>query len=140
MRRVKTIVALLIAALWLPASSHALLQHLGYIHQAHTHDESVDADHHEDSDGSHEHDTDNHAAADGLCLVSSGKVSAAKPVVVATLPWLKAATVLSGADIATSFERHSGPSPPGVAPPELSHRWQFSFRAALPVRAPSFIS
>ena len=28
----------------------------------------------------------------------------------------------------------------GTAPPQLSHYWQFSFRTALPARAPSLIS
>jgi hypothetical protein len=132
----------MLVAVWLPASSHALLQSFGFIHQVHTHDDSADEAHDADSHDSHEHDADadNHAAADGLCLVSSGKVSPAKLVAVAALPWLVAATVLSGAETPSSLQRHSGPSPPGVAPPELSHCWQFSFRAALPVRAPSFVS
>lgn len=135
LRRVKvlrSIVAVLLAAVWLPASSHAVLEHFGLIHQGH-------AAHHADSSGSHEHDTDNHEAADGKCALSSKCVSvpAAKAV----------ATPLSFATLASdwAFELHvaqhpSGLAPPGVAPPQLSHRWQFSFRTALPARAPSLIS
>ena len=53
-------VSLVLVAVWLPASSHALLKHFELIHQTH-------ADHDTDSDGSHEHDADNHEAADGKC-------------------------------------------------------------------------
>ena len=80
----KPIVALALAALWLPASSHALLEHLELIHQVH-------ADHETDSDDSHEHDADNHAAADGLCVAPWGKSVLVKPIAVAPLPWLAVA-------------------------------------------------
>jgi hypothetical protein len=125
-------VALLLAALWLPASSHVLLEHFEVIHHVH-------ADHDEGSDGSHEHDADNHAAADGLCLAPSVKTPLAKPVAVVPLPWLAVALLNTAQDFCAR-PSHSGPSPPGTAPPEFSHRWQFSFRAALPVRAPSLAS
>ena len=131
-RRLKSIVALLLAALWLPVSSHALLEHFELIHHVH-------ADHAEDSDGSHEHDTDNHAAADGLCLAPSVKTPLSKPVAVVPLPWL-AVALLNTSHHFSARPSPYGPSPPGTAPPELSHRWQFSFRAALPARAPSFAS
>jgi hypothetical protein len=135
----KSIVAIVLVAIWLPASSHAFLQHVGFIHQNHEHNEHEDADHDSDADHPHEHDSDNHAAADGLCLASSAKVQLDKPTIVALLPWLTAA-VLSAGEVSSALETHSGPSPPGTAPPELSHRWQFSFRTALPVRAPSLAS
>jgi hypothetical protein len=139
--RLKSTMVVVLVALWLPASSHALLQHFGFIHQAHVHDHHGDAhaDHDADSEGSHEHDTDNHPAADGLCLSASGKVELAKPVTLAALPWL-IAEFCTAVNIPSAIALRSGPSPPGVAPPELSHRWQFSSRAALPVRAPSFVS
>ena len=52
---------------------------------------------------------------------------------------IRARAGLSRAQLAGT-QHSSGLSPPGSAPPELSHRWQFSFRAALPVRAPSSVS
>jgi hypothetical protein len=134
----KAIVAVLLVALWLPASSHAFLQHGGFIHQIHAHDGPADADHDSDSGHHHENDGDNHAAADGLCVVASGRIPLAKPSAVAPLPWLTVA-------VPGEVENTSAPraifdlSPPGVAPPELSPRWQFTSRAALPVRAPSFV-
>jgi len=138
-QRLKSFVTVVLVAIWLPASSHAFLQHVGFIHQVHEHDEPSDADHDSDAEHPHEHDADNHAAADGLCLTSSAKVQLEKPTIVALLPWLAAALLIS-AGISSPLEAYSGPSPPGVAPPELSHRWQFTFRAAPPVRAPSFVS
>jgi hypothetical protein len=142
----KTGVTLVLLAVWLPASSHAFLQHVGFIHLLHEHDDLAEADadhsdaeHHSDSEHPREHDGDTHAAADGLCVASTAKVQLAKPTIVAVHPWLAAAALIS-VEVPSALEAHSGPSPPGVAPPELSHRWQFSFRAALPVRAPSFLS
>jgi hypothetical protein len=127
----RTMITLAVLALWLPASSHALLESAGLIHQRH-------ADHDTDSSGSHEHDADNHDAADGHCVLSSTDVHALAPSAVAT-----AFPGVVGLDWAS--EQHvvlqpSGLAPPGTAPPQLSHRWQFSFRTALPPRAPSLIS
>lgn len=132
-------VTLMLVAVWLPASSHALLESAGLIHQhpeSHAHD-----DQHADSSpaDSHDHDVDNHAAADGQCLIPSAKVQFSKPDVLAfgiQFIFVLAAVVRQLPDEAVFF----GLSPPGAAPPEFSHRWQFASRAALPVRAPSFIS
>lgn len=144
-RQLRIFFALLTLASWLPASSHSLLQHLGFIHQVHAHHHDGDSDHDEDFDHDgdsqeeHEHGTANHPAADGQCVFSPAKICVAKPAVLAALPWFVAAAL----DVAAALKElpaHCGPSPPGVAPPEFSHRWQFCVRAALPVRAPSFVS
>jgi hypothetical protein len=135
----KTVVTILVVAVWLPASSHALLQHVGFIHQVHAHDGHADDSHEADSPESHEHDADNHDAADGLCVLSVGKVQVPSPAVLGQPCWFALPLIAPLREVHPDAF-HSGLSPPGVAPPELSHRWQFSFRAALPVRAPSFIS
>ena len=132
MIRLRAIVSLLVVALWLPASSHALLEHFELIHQVH-------ADHDQDSDGSHEHDADNHEAADGKCALSSTHVSVPVPNTVAT-PFLLSALELEWNSEFQAPHHPSGLAPPGTAPPQLSHGWQFSFRTALPARAPSLIS
>jgi hypothetical protein len=131
-RRVWIIVALLMLAAWPVMTSHSLLQHFGLIHQVH--------EDHDDDGGSHEHNSDNHPFADGDYLRGSNTVSVWKPVATtAALPFL--AAIFLSVETRTEPEVfHSGPAPPGIAPPELSHSWQFSFRAALPVRAPSFTS
>lgn len=131
-RRVRNIVALVLLAFWPAMTSHPLLQHLGLIHQVH--------EDHDSSGDSHEHDADNHAFADGDYLLGSKDVSVWKPVASAAVLPFATAILLSMETLARREVFNSGPAPPGTAPPELSHRWQFSFRAALPVRAPSFAS
>ena len=130
--RFQTIITALMLAVWLPASSHALLQYAGWIHQRH-------ADHDADSSGSHEHDSDDHEAADGHCVLSSTHVSVPPPDAVAS-PFLLCLLGLEWTSEAHVELQPSGLAPPGTAPEQLSQSWQFSFRTALPPRAPSVIS
>ena len=133
--RIALVLALL--ALWVPASSHALLEHAGWIHEHH-HEEAADHDHDHDADHGPAKGTD-HDAADGICRVESGSVDAPAPQICHV--WLLSAFALCG-DLSSLTEEpdYSGPSPPGTAPPEVRVSWQFSYRAALPVRAPSLLS
>jgi len=125
-------VSVLLMACWLPASSHALLEHYELIHHVH-------ADHDATSDGSHEHGTNNHEPADGNCALSSARVSYSAPgMLEVPVPLFLLAAVFT-------CDLHGGSSssdlaPPGAAPPQFSQSWQFSSRAALPARAPSFVS
>jgi hypothetical protein len=125
-RLLKIIIALLLVALWLPASSHALLEHFGLIHQTH-----AGHTHHDDEGegSSHEHGSHNHHAADGLMIAPAGKVKSPAPEFVATPVWLTALLWTA-----------PGLAPPHATPVELSRRWQFVSRAALPVRAPSSLA
>ena len=139
--RIWRMVALLLVAFWLPASSHVHLQHLGLIHQVHAdhHPHHHDHDHGDAPPGHHEHGAGNHAAADGECLnslVTSGW----------DLPWaggyelsLDIVPTFSG-DTPLAMREATGLAPPGTGPPGFSASWQFLLRAALPVRAPSFVS
>ena len=131
MPKLKRIITALLLAIWLPASSHALLEHFDLIHKVH-------ADHDADSTGSHEHPTDNHQAADGKCALSSTHVNVSLLNVVVT-SFLPSALGLDWASELNVERQPSGLAPPGTAPP-LSHCWQFFFRTALPARAPSLIS
>ena len=135
-RQLKTIVSLLLAVLWLPASSHALLEHFGLIHQVH-----ADHDHHEHEGegGAHENGSHNHHAADGLMVAPAGKVESPAPEFVATPDWLTALLCAAPRPVSPAVPGF-GLSPPCSTPAELSRRWQFHSRAALPVRAPSFVS
>lgn len=130
MKALKTIVTMLLVAVWLPESSHALLESLELIHQQHGQADSS-------SQGG-----DSHEAADGNCRVESNHVQVPQPELSGSLlPWELADYSLSvAALIETSLTLPSGLAPPGTAPPQLSHCWQFSFRTALPARAPSLIS
>jgi len=127
-----TIVTMMLVALWLPVSSHAFLEYAGLIHQRH-------GDHEADSSGSPEHDSDRHEAADGHCVLSSPHVGIPMPDAVATQSlfcWLG----LKWTSHLHVELQPSGIPPPGTAPPQFSQRWQFSFRTALPARAPSLFS
>lgn len=129
-------VALIMVAFWLPSSSHAWLQASGFIHaDPPNHLDS----HHEDSDDAHEHGASNHAVADGLCRTVTGSVSVPMPGSQIAYV-LDLAVLWSLSESARSNPERLGPSPPGIAPPELSCQWQFSSRTALPARAPSFVS
>ena len=132
MRWLKNIVVLLTAVIWLPASSHALLEYAGLIHERH-------ADHDADSGGSQDDDADSHEAADGKCALSSTHASVPMPNAVAS-PFPVCAVGLERAAVFHAELPASGLAPPGTAPPQLSQHWQFSFRTALPARAPSLIS
>ena len=122
--RVKTVAVLVWLALWVPATSHALLEQAGVIHTP---------------DSQHD---DDHDAADGLCVNATTHV-AAPQFILAVSPaplaevefWLAACAVIDG-----SVAEASGPAPPGVAPPELQQTWHFVSRTALPARAPSYLS
>jgi len=130
-----------LALLWLPASSHALLEHAGLIHERHAdHADHADhGDHPADSSGSHEHDTDNHEAADGKYASRSPHIGVPLLHAVA-MPMLFCAFGLNWVSELHVAPPPSGLAPPGTAPPRLSHYWQFSFRTALPARPPSLLS
>ena len=129
---VRTIVALSLLTCWPVMTSHVFLQQWGVIHEVHSD--------HDGADGSHGHSADNHAFADGGYLKGSTGIQVAPPFGSATfVPF--AASLLSAIVFSLDCEvRHCGPGPPGTGPPGLSQRWQFSSRAALPIRAPSLLS
>lgn len=119
-----TVLAVLVLAIWVPATSHPLLEAVGMIHQSQA-----------EADSDHDHD---HDAADGICALTSANTPVVKTAPVnAVLYLIVRAALLNDALTAMhifSFGR-LGPSPP-----LLSRSWQFIHRAALPGRAPSFAS
>ena len=124
MKRFRTVAVLLLLAFWVPATSHALLEDAGVIHTA---------------DSQH---SDDHDAADGICVNAASHAQAPQPSLHVSLAplaqlelWLAASAVRDG-----SVAEASGPAPPGVAPPELPQTWHFVCRTALPARAPSSLS
>ena len=122
--------ALVLAVLWLPATSHSLLEQAGWIHTEHAEEG--------DSSGT---DSD-HDAADGTCRAASTDVPVPQPALTnspAPFSSLDFSLVLATLP-KTSLAAPNGPDPPGAAPPELSRTWQFCFRASLSPRAPSLIS
>jgi hypothetical protein len=120
LKRLKTIGVLMMLALWMPVTSHELLESAGVIHQTNS-----DAD----SDGDHDHD-----AADGLVLVpSSGNAPVMGAALFCVLPAV-VSLLPEPVETRVTERNNSGTSPP------LPNVWQFVHRAALPVRAPSSAS
>lgn len=135
------ILVLWLAVLWLPASSHVLLERAGVIHphQPHCHgdhDHDSDAGHSEDAQG---HPNESHDAADGRCLramLDSGGTLAVPdllPAFLASAMGLESVILLPDPTV-------SRPESPGTAPPELAPSWIFLQRTTLPVRAPSSVA
>jgi hypothetical protein len=124
-KRLKTIIALWMLAIWVPATSHALLESAGLIHQ--------------EQPASGAHDDHDHDAADGICAISSNATPLAKGAFSTAVLYVIAFTALDAFFDSTVTHTLSvnglGPSPP-LLPPS----WQFLFRTALPCRAPSFAS
>jgi len=113
-------------ALFAFASSHSLLEGLGLIHHEIAHAEEPAS-----SDSNHE-------LADGKCRVHSGRDEIQKTFADSSF---NLAAILALASVLlhqTDLEAGSSVEIAGSPPPELGPTWQFSSRAALPVRAPSF--
>jgi hypothetical protein len=160
------IVVWLLVAIWLPASSHPLLEQAGLIHQHHEGHPGIESDHghdhpvvrpdHVENSGTpessassgpvgqpHEHAAGNHAAADGHCLRAAGDVRAQVADVEGRADAWPAGRRLALASawvLDGHVDRTDGWSPPGLSPPELQCGWQFFVRAVHSVRAPSIPS
>lgn len=122
MKGLKAVIAVLMLAVWMPASSHALLEWAEVIHED---------EHHP---GAHTHHDQDHDAADGLCAISS-----THSAVVHSGPSSQVAYRLAlfiAVDAAVDKSHTVCESTSGTSPPHF-HGWQFIHRAALPVRAPS---
>ena len=122
--RFRTVAAMLLLPIWVPISSHELLENWGLIHiQAST-----------GSGDSHDKD---HDGADGLCQLPgcSFQIQKFHPAVVSfLLPVALAVCPQDGVEAQACFALVN------PSPPDIPVSWQFSFRAALPARAPSLIS
>jgi hypothetical protein len=109
------------------SSSHVLLESLDLIHQDVAH-----------ADGPASSDSD-HELADGKCRVNLSRDGIQKSLTDGSFNFaeiLALACVLLQHDLSNQSPVEITISPP----PELGTTWQFTSRAALPVRAPSFAS
>jgi hypothetical protein len=132
MRRWRTVLAILIATLWVAAGAHCRLEALAGFHFLSCEDqtEAANSPVHSEKD----------CGSDGCWVIESGSYQAQKPLTAPAKPLLAlVAGTLALPDL--TQEASSGlvvtASP---APPELSRLWQFSRRTALPPRAPTFLS
>jgi hypothetical protein len=121
--------AVLVLALWGLAISHCDLEDipgLGFLACCHHPDTAP----HQDDD----------CQSDGCAVVESGFYKVEDDTAVVPAPILVAP--LAVVDLAEQAEVLSSqlPVPAALPPPELPSTWQFSSRAALSPRAPSFLS
>lgn len=126
--RLKPIVAMLMLALFAFASSHALLETFGLIHQEDAHAEEPASP------------PSTHELADGKCRINAVRDEIQTPDAGGAFDFAKilalASAYLHQADLDTRPTIEIASSPP----PELGASRHFISRAALPARAPSFVS
>ena len=126
--RMRAIVGTLMFALFAFASSHPLLEGLGLIHHETAHAEEPASSH------------SDHELADGKCPINSSRDEIQKTFANSGFDL---ADILALASVLLQDESQTTRPSVEIAsspPPELGTTWQFSSRAALPVRAPSFAS
>jgi len=118
---------MLMLALFAFASSHPLLEGLGLIHQKAVHTDGPVGD-------------TPHELADGKCHINSSRDEIQKSFADGGFSLTKilafACVLLQHTEFLTESSVEVATSPP----PELGKTWHFSSRAALPARAPSFVS
>ncbi len=132
MKLVKTAFVLALAAFWALVTSHCGLENTFGLEFLTCSTKAADSTPHPSSDCG---DDDACATIESGYYKSDEKqVSVLKPDLV---PLALTLALLS--EPATD-EFAPGLAPPETAPPELAQAWQFSFRTALPPRAPSLLS
>jgi hypothetical protein len=160
---VRKFVAVILLAIWPAVTSHTLLESLGVIHVAHhetVHTAKSAQEHHpynHHGEGhSHHHQHHEHAEngaergdqnkqSDDHHIFADGDYAWTNAGKTLTKPALSVCSSLSlfyasPQNLIEAELELQGPAPPGAAPPFLLQSWQFSHRAAVPVRAPSSIS
>lgn len=129
MQRIKAVVALMLALVWLPAASCCLIDVSGLLDKQDCCSEE------------HSHSVPGPGNCDKPCGVLASATylpQQDKLVIVAPLgvPLFDVAFSL----VELQWLAGVGRDLPATAPPELAGHWQFSFRTALSPRAPSFVS
>jgi hypothetical protein len=131
-RRVRTVVTLLLALLWLPATVHCQLEAISGL-------EFLSCCQHAAPNTSPTHHAKD-CATDGCAAVEAGFYLLPAVSVTPVAPQLAAHLVMAAPAATPStaeLRAHSLPSP---VPPDRSVRWRFLWRAAAPPRAPSPIA
>jgi len=126
-RFLRTVLTVLLALAWMPLTAHCQLERLTDLQELRCESKATDST----PDTSH--------CGDDCCSWETAqyRLSSVQPLPTAPLLAVVAATLVS----LEQEDAHSlQPSAPPTAPPRPPKPWQFSLRAALPVRAPSIAS
>lgn len=128
----KKVFVLAVIAFWASMTNHCALERIPGLEFLACSPQS-EATPHQPSDCGDENDV--------CATVESGLYSAPESQIAAgKAPVIAMAFALSLLSDLSSLESSESRMLPEPSPPELACAWQFSFRAALPVRAPSFAS
>jgi hypothetical protein len=128
-QRIKTVVAVLLALVWLPAVSCCLIDASGLLGKQ----DCCSKEHSHSVPGPGNCDKPCGALASATYLPQQAQLLVIAPIGV---PLFDCAFSL----IEIHRPAAVGRDLPATAPPELAGHWQFSFRTAAPPRAPSFAS
>ena len=130
MRAIRAIIAVALAFAWLPLASHCSLSNLPGFEFFRC---SVEETH-------SSHDSGEPCQDGGCCAVESAKYQSNRqqPLVLSTLELV--APIEASVVLVLPLPAQVCLGILSAAPPELRVGWQFSFRTALPVRAPSSAS
>lgn len=128
-QRIKTVVAVLLALVWLPAVSCCLIDASGLLGKQ----DCCSKEHSHPASGPGNCDQPCGVLASASYLPQQSQLLVVAPIGV---PLLDTAFPL----IEIHRPAGVGRELPSTAPPELAGHWQFSFRTALAPRAPSFAS
>lgn len=131
MQRIKAVVALILAVAWLPAVSCCLIDASGLLGKR----DCCSKQHSHSIPGPGNCDQPCGTLASASYFPQQNQEFTVTPAPIG-LPLFDRADVLALAPIDASVSRDF----PATAPPELAGHWQFTFRTALPSRAPSFAS
>jgi hypothetical protein len=130
-RHLKTIWVLALALLWVPITSHCKLEGLPLFA------ELLGCCGHEDSTAPHQ---DNDCEQDACASVESGDYRTQEHDPLFVVPDFIVSAIIGVVSELGSLPAEVSLGIFATASPEQHHIWQFAFRTALPVRAPSFVS
>jgi hypothetical protein len=128
-RLLKTLTAALLVLAWLPAASLCLIESAGLIEKGDCC--SKDSD----------HPAPGKTGCDKPCgVIAAGNYLFQQDHFVLSAPVVETPDFCTPTALEIRSPAGAGRDAPATAPPELVGCWQFSFRTALPPRAPSFVS
>ena len=131
MRYLKTIWVVALALLWVPITSHCQLESIPSLTAL------LACCDHEEAAAPHE---DQDCEQDACASVESGDYRTQEHEPLLVSPDRTTVAVAAAVVALSSLPDEISLGILTTAPPEQHHTWQFAFRTALPVRAPSFAS
>jgi hypothetical protein len=131
-KRLKKILVVAVLAFWLPATNHCRLELIPGL-------EFLDCCGHSGDEQASDHQENK--CADDLCAqVEHSLYKAESSRVVVESPPVSPLAILPALIVHWPSPERVGAVRLNPSPPELPKPWQFSYRAAAPPRAPSFVS